>query len=87
MRGPAYFKLRNVALPVAGLMSEAPPAEVAADAERVVAAMAAAGCRMGNAVMQHSLLALPVIPELRLTDLGLVDVRRFAFVPLLEGNE
>jgi adenine deaminase len=32
--------------------------------------------------MQHMFLALPVIPELRLTDLGLVDVTRFGFVDL-----
>ena len=76
-----------VALPIAGLMSEGDPAEVARDAQGVVAAMERAGCRLNNAVMQHSLLALAVIPELRLTDKGLVDVRAWALVPLLEGNE
>jgi adenine deaminase len=75
-----------VPLPIAGLMSDAPAGEVAAQAQGVVAAMEASGCRLNNAVMQHSLLALAVIPELRLTDLGLVDVRRFARVDLLEGN-
>ena len=79
-------ELASVALPVAGLMSEGDPASVARDAGAVVDAMAACGCRLNNAVMQHSLLALPVIPELRLTDLGLVDVGRFALVPLIEGN-
>jgi adenine deaminase len=34
--------------------------------------------------MQLSLLGLPVIPELRLTDLGLVDVNRFDFIPVLQ---
>jgi adenine deaminase len=37
--------------------------------------------------MQHSLLALVVIPELRLSDKGLVDVRRFEVTSLWEGNE
>jgi adenine deaminase len=35
--------------------------------------------------MQLSLLALVVIPELRISDKGLVDVTKFQFVPLLEG--
>jgi adenine deaminase len=42
-----------------------------------MAAMRACGCRLNNAYMQHSLLALVVIPELRISDLGLIDVRRF----------
>jgi adenine deaminase len=36
--------------------------------------------------MQLSLLALVVIPELRISDLGLVDVTKFEFVPVLENN-
>ncbi|EPX82391.1 Adenine deaminase [Rubellimicrobium thermophilum DSM 16684] len=75
-----------VPLPIAGLMSDAPAAVVAGQAQALVAAMAATGCALNNAVMQHSLLALAVIPELRLTDLGLVDVRRFTLVDLFEGN-
>jgi adenine deaminase len=66
-----------VRLPIAGLMSDAPAAEVAAAAERMVAAMADCGCRLNNAYMQHSLLALVVIPSLRISDLGLIDVDRF----------
>ena len=50
---------------------------VAAKSDRVVAAMAECGCTLNNAVMQHMFLALPVIPELRVTDLGVVDVRTF----------
>jgi adenine deaminase len=70
-------ELAHVALPIAGLMSDAPAEEVAECAEGVVAAMAACGCRLNNAFMQHSLLALVVIPELRISDLGLIDVTRF----------
>ena len=40
------------------------------------------GCKLNNPNMQLSLLALPVIPELRISDLGLVDVGRFETVPL-----
>ena len=35
------------------------------------------GCKLNNAYMQHSLLALVVIPELRISDKGLIDVRTF----------
>jgi adenine deaminase len=73
-----------VELPVAGLMSDSPATEVAAKAQAMVAAMAACGCTLNNAYMQHSLLALVVIPELRISDLGLVDVTRFELTPLFE---
>ena len=73
-----------VELPVAGLMSDSPAAEVAAKAQRMVAAMADCGCTLNNAYMQHSLLALVVIPELRISDLGLVDVTRFELTPLFQ---
>ena len=66
-----------VELSIAGLMSDRPAAEVAAKAEALGDAMRAAGCTLNNAYMQHSLLALVVIPELRISDLGLVDVRTF----------
>ncbi len=77
-------ELALVELPIAGLMSDAPAAEVAGKAQAMVAAMAACGCTLNNAYMQHSLLALVVIPELRISDLGLVDVSRFELTPLLE---
>jgi adenine deaminase len=70
-------ELALVELPIAGLMSDAPAAEVAAAAEAMVAAMADCGCTLNNAYMQHSLLALVVIPSLRISDLGLIDVDRF----------
>jgi len=55
-------------------------------ADKLVTAMAAAGCTLNNAYMQHSLLALVVIPELRISDQGLVDVRDFKKVDLLLEN-
>jgi adenine deaminase len=50
---------------------------VAAEASRMVEAMREVGCTLNNAYMQHSLLALVVIPELRISDKGLIDVTRF----------
>ena len=74
-----------VELPVAGLMSEEPVAVVAAAAENVSEALQECGCLLNNALMQHTLLALPVIPELRITDKGLVDVTCFGITKLLEA--
>lgn len=74
-----------VPLPVAGLMSDAPAEEVAAQAERMAQALRDCGCRMNNAFMQHSLLALVVIPSLRISDLGLVDVDAFAPTEVVLG--
>ena len=72
-----------VEMPIAGLMSDEASTIVAAKADRLVAAMADCGCTLNNAYMQHSLLALVVIPELRISDIGLVDVRSFEKVDLL----
>ncbi|MFK7868688.1 MAG: adenine deaminase [Roseobacter sp.] len=77
-------ELALVELPIAGLMSDSPAAEVAAKADQIMDAMRACGCTLNNAYMQHSLLALVVIPELRISDLGLVDVRSFEFIPVVE---
>ncbi len=77
-------ELALVELPIAGLMSNSPATEVAAKAQKMVEAMETCGCKLNNAYMQHSLLALVVIPELRISDLGLVDVRSFKKIPVLE---
>ena len=78
------MEIALVELPIAGLMSDSPAREVAAKADRMVAAMAECGCELNNAYMQHSLLALVVIPALRISDLGLVDVDRFEVTGLFE---
>ena len=75
-----------VELPIAGLMSDRPAADVAADADRMVTAMAQCGCTLNNAYMQHSLLALVVIPALRISDLGLVDVTKFEITDLFKDT-
>ncbi|MEM9524428.1 MAG: adenine deaminase, partial [Pseudomonadota bacterium] len=74
-----------IELPIAGLMSDNPAAEVAAKADRMIEAMAECGCTLNNAYMQHSFLALAVIPELRISDLGLVDATRFELIEPFEG--
>ncbi|MAU00365.1 MAG: adenine deaminase [Anaerolineaceae bacterium] len=71
-----------VELPIAGLMSNERAEIVAEKAARMVQAMAECGCTLNNAYMQLSLLALVVIPDLRISDLGLVDVNKFEVVPL-----
>lgn len=80
-------ELALVELPIAGLMSDRPARDVAASADQMVAAMQACGCTLNNAYMQHSLLALVVIPELRISDLGLVDVTKFEMTQLIETYE
>jgi len=77
-------EIAAVPLPIAGLMSDDPAATVADRAGAMVQAMADCGCTLNNAYMQHSLLALVVIPEIRISDLGLVDVTRFELTELFE---
>ncbi|MEM7546012.1 MAG: adenine deaminase [Pseudomonadota bacterium] len=71
-----------IEMPIAGLMSEERAEVVAGKADQLIAAMQEAGCMLNNAYMQHSLLALVVIPEIRISDLGLVDVTKFEKVDL-----
>ncbi len=78
-------ELALVELPIAGLMSDERAEIVAAKADRMVEAMIACGCRLNNAYMQHSLLALVVIPELRISDIGLIDVTAFKKTELFVG--
>ncbi len=79
-------ELARIELPIAGLMSIEPAEIVAAKAEKMVAAMKACGCSLNNAYMQHSLLALVVIPELRISDVGLIDVTTFEKVDLFVSS-
>ncbi len=74
----------EVSLPIAGLMSDQPAAIVAEQAASVLEGFEKCGCTLNNPNMQLSLLALVVIPEIRLSDLGLVDVNQFDFIPVIE---
>lgn len=74
--------LASLALPVAGLMSTQDAATIAAQHEKLHESARKIGCILPSPFMTMSFLALPVIPELRITDRGLVDVHRFEFVDL-----
>jgi adenine deaminase len=74
----------QVALPIAGLMSDERADVVAEQAATVLDGFISCGCGLHNPNMQLSLLALVVIPELRISDLGLVDVTKFKTIPVLE---
>jgi adenine deaminase len=71
-----------VEMPIAGLMSDERAEIVAEKAAGLTEAMRQMGCTLNNAYMQHSLLALVVIPELRISDVGIIDVRKFEKVDL-----
>nr|BBH95050.1 adenine deaminase [Thermogemmatispora argillosa] len=72
----------SVPLPLAGLVSAAPISELVARLRALDEAAAALGCRLEHPCMTLSFLSLSVIPALKLTDQGLIDVERFAPVPL-----
>lgn len=73
----------SLPLPIGGLMTSAAPAEVAA-ALRVLKALAREiGCVLEEPFLQLSFLALPVIPSLKITDRGLVDVDTFKMTTVL----
>jgi adenine deaminase len=69
-------------LPVAGLLSEAPVAEVASGMNELVRAARELGCALRDPFMTLSFLALPPIPELKISDKGLVNIESFDVVPL-----
>ncbi len=73
----------EVELPIAGLMSNKNAELVSKQASTVLEGFEACGCTLNNPNMQLSLLGLVVIPEIRLTDNGLVDVQRFEFIPVV----
>ena len=74
-----------VELAIGGLMSTETAKIVAGKAITILNGFRACGCNLNNPNMQLSLLALVVIPELRLTDKGLVDGTNFTFLPVVEG--
>jgi adenine deaminase len=74
----------QVVLPIAGLMSNKPATAVSEQAASVLAAFRQCGCTLNNPNMQLSLLGLVVIPELRLSDMGLIDVNNFNIIRVLE---
>ncbi|KPK65166.1 MAG: adenosine deaminase [Gemmatimonas sp. SG8_38_2] len=78
--------LASVPLPIAGLMSDLPLEDVRDGVEAMTAAARDLGGTLPDPLMTMSFLALAVIPELKITDLGLVDVGEFKRVPLFVSD-
>lgn len=78
--------LASLPLPIAGLMSDTSVTQVNLQLEVLHRAVRTLGCKLPDPFMTLSFLSLPVIPELKITDKGLVDVNQFKFVPLF-GEE
>ncbi len=74
----------SLSLPVAGIMSDQPVEEVASAYEQLSEKVRSCGCKMSAPFMTLSFMALLVIPELKLSDQGLFNVREFKIVPLFE---
>jgi len=72
--------LAGLALPVGGLLSDQPLEEVVVQLEKLESLVVEMGSRLPSPFATLSFLALPVIPELRLTDMGLVDVGKFKLI-------
>ena len=72
-------------LPIAGLMSQEPVYTVREKLDKLLEVARDFGTILNDPFMALSFLALPVIPELKITDKGLVDVKQFCMVPLFAG--
>jgi len=72
--------IASLPLPVAGLLSVEPLETVATKLTSVEKAAANLGVKLSSPFSTLSFVALPVIPELRLTDMGMVDVREFKLI-------
>jgi len=75
-------RISSVPLPIAGLMANASVRQVHGQMQGLLASAKTLGCKLPDPFMTLSFLSLPVIPELKLTDKGLVDVNQFKIVPL-----
>lgn len=73
-------------LPIAGILSDKPLAILGEEMKTVQNALKQLGYRHGNIIMSISTLSLPVSPDLKLTDKGLIDVNQQKIVPLVVGE-
>ncbi len=78
--------LDSLPLPFAGLLSPDPVEEVALKLEGLHGTIREMGCTLPAPFITHSFIALPVIPEMRLTDMGLFDVEKFEMIDVVSGN-
>lgn len=74
--------IESLSLPIAGLMSRESIAKVKDKVSSLIKAAKNLGCKLEDPFITLSFMALPPIPELRLTDRGLVDVNKFKIIPL-----
>ncbi|MNP63579.1 Adenine deaminase [compost metagenome] len=74
--------LASVPMVLAGLMSDQPLHTVAKQVKELEDAWKQLGCMLNAPFMTFSLVALPVIPELRITNRGLADVNEFKLIPV-----
>jgi adenine deaminase len=74
--------LASLPLPIAGLMTDAPVTQASHQLETLLQAAKSLGCKLPDPFMTLSFISLPVIPELKITDKGLVDVNQFKIVPV-----
>jgi adenine deaminase len=79
--------IESLPLPIAGLMSDRPIEEVCKKLKDLKKAAHTLGTPLDEPFMAMAFLSLPVIPKLKITDLGLVDVERFRFIDLFEVPE
>jgi len=75
--------LDSLSLPFAGLLSPDPVEGVALKLEGLHGTIKEMGCTLPAPFITHSFIALPVIPKLRLTDMGLFDVERFEMIEVI----
>ncbi len=86
--GGGFVVVRDLAvmacleLPIAGLMTPQDPAWIVDKLKGLRSASKAIGCELHEPFLQLAFLSLPVIPSLKLTDRGLVDVDRFEIIPV-----
>jgi adenine deaminase len=76
--------LASLPLPIAGIMSDQPIEKVAEGLKDLKDAAKKVGCTMDEPFMAMAFLSLPVIPKLKISDLGLIDVTRFRVIDLFE---
>ena len=70
-------------LDIAGIISSQPLEKVAASLDEVASMMEQAGYEHMNPIMSFSTLSLPVSPEIKITDVGLIDVKEQVILPLI----
>jgi len=79
--------LASLPLPIAGLMSDRPIEEVSEKIKELKEAASVVGSDLEEPFMAMAFLSLPVIPHLKITDLGLVDVDKFRLIDLFDTAE